>query len=115
MVKQIWIKARCNGNKLASTYLKYLNIKIDENPRETLKRSIGIELNDPMLIIIPAFNDLIGGASLNRLKKRLMGPVLNSGTINVADAEVHLIDGTYLGTAKQLRTYLKNVDQRREG
>ena len=115
MVRQVWIKASCNGNRLAGAYLKYLNIKTDRNPRETLKRRVGIELNDPRLIIMPAFNDLVGGVSVNRFRKRLIGPFLGSGSVNMADAEVYLMDGTCLGTAKQLRAYVNNVDFRREG
>jgi len=105
MVKRVWIKAHCNGNILARAYLKYLKIKTDKNPRETLKHRIGIELNDPILIIMPAFNDLIGGVLVNRFMKRLIGPFLGSGSINITDAEVCLIDGTYLGTVKQLCTF----------
>jgi len=115
MVRQVWIKVNCNGNKLARAYLKYLNIKTDGKPRETLKRRVGIELNDPRLIIMPAFNDLLGGVSVNRFRKHLIDPFLRSGSVNMADAEVYLIDGTYLGTVKQLSAYVNNVDFRREG
>jgi hypothetical protein len=109
IVKQVWIKGRCNGLKLAKAYLKYLKVKIGVNPRETLKKR-GIQLNDSLLIIMPTFNDLIGGVSLNRFQKRLVGPFLGSGSVNVADSEVYLLDGTYLGTTKQLQTQLDTTN-----
>jgi putative SbcD/Mre11-related phosphoesterase len=105
MVRQVWIKTICNGNKLAKAYLKYLGIKTDKNATETLKRMVGIELNDPGLIIMPAFNDLLAGVSVSKFRKHLMGPFFGSGSVNMADAEVYLTDGAYLGTAKQLSTY----------
>lgn len=86
MVKQLWIKGRCNGQKLAKAYLKYLKVKTGEKPRETLRRRRGVQLNDPPLIIMPTFNDLIGGISLNRFQKRLVDPFLSSGSVNVADS-----------------------------
>jgi len=46
-VKQVWIKGRCNDQKLAKAYLKYLKVKTGENLRETLRRRRGIQLNDP--------------------------------------------------------------------
>jgi putative SbcD/Mre11-related phosphoesterase len=109
-IKQVWIKGRCNGQKLAKAYLKYLKVKPGEKPRETLRRRCGILLNDSLLIIMPTFNDLIGGVSLNRFQKRLVGPFLGSGSVNVADSEVYLLDGTYLGTIKQVQTQLDTAN-----
>ena len=109
MIKQVWIKGICNGQKLAKAYLKYLKVKSGEKPRETLRRR-GIEINDPPLIIMPTFNDLIGGVSLNRFQKRLVGPFLGSGSVNIADSEVYLLDGTYLGTTKQVQTHLDTTN-----
>ena len=105
MIKQVWIKGRCDNQKLAKGYLKYLKVKTGENPRVTLRRR-GIQLNEPHLIIMPTFNNLIGGISLKRFQKRLVGPFLGSGSVNVDDSEVYLLDGTYLGTTKQVHTYL---------
>lgn len=105
-VRQVWVKAKCDGNKLARAYLKYLNAKGDKRPREALKERLGVEVGDVGLIIMPAFNDLIGGLSINRLERRLMGPILSSGGVNMENAEAYLLDGTYIGVVKQLHTHL---------
>jgi putative SbcD/Mre11-related phosphoesterase len=107
MIKQIWIKGRCNGLKLATAYLKYLKIKTEENSQETLRRKKGVLFNDPGLIIMPTFNDLIGGLSLNRFQNQLVGPLLGSGSVNIPNSEVYLLDGTYLGTITQIQTPLE--------
>jgi metallophosphoesterase superfamily enzyme len=106
MVKQVWIKGRCNGQKLATAYLKYLKSKTKKSPSANLRKKGGIQIKDPLLIIMPPFNDLIGGVSLNRIQKRLVGPVLGSESVNIAESEVYLLDGTYLGIIKQVQTHL---------
>jgi putative SbcD/Mre11-related phosphoesterase len=109
LIKQVWIKGRCDSQKLAKAYLKYLKVKIGENPEETLKKR-GIQLNDPHLIIMPTFNDLIGGISLNRFQKRLVGPFLGSKNVNIDVCEIYLLDETYLDTTKQVQTYLDTTN-----
>ncbi|WEU39874.1 MAG: metallophosphoesterase [Candidatus Odinarchaeum yellowstonii] len=55
------------------------------------------------LIIIPAFNPLITGSPVNVNKRRpLLGPVLQSQFIDMENAEIHLLDGTYLGKLSEL-------------
>ena len=103
-VKQVWARGRCDGAKLAEGYLKYLNIAPGSDPKSVFKERLGVRLNDPRLIIVPTFNDLIGGLSVNRLTKRLTGPILGSGTIDLDAAELYLLDGTFLGTVNQLRS-----------
>jgi putative SbcD/Mre11-related phosphoesterase len=110
MVKQVWIKGRCNSQQLAKSYLTYLNVKTGDSSKETLRKKLGIQVNDASLIIMPTFNDLVGGVSLNRIQKRLLGPLLGSGSVNLAKCEVYLLDGTFLGTMKQVQTHLDATD-----
>jgi len=110
-VQQVWVKTACSGEKLARAYLKYLNIQDRREPREVLKQTVGVRFGNPKLIIVPAFNDLVGGISVNRLEKRLMGPMLHSRGVDMEGAEVYLLDGTYLGTIEQLQTRLTASSQ----
>lgn len=110
-VLQVWVKTKCSGEKLARAYLKHLNVKNRRKPREVLKQRVGIHIGDPRLIIVPAFNDLVGGVSINRLERRLMGPILRSRGVDMEEAEIYLLDGTYLGTIKQLQTHLTGSAQ----
>ncbi len=104
MMGQVWVKTKCNSSKLAKAYLKYLDVKVAGKPEDAIKERFGVSLMASSVIIMPAFNDLVGGISLNRLDKRLIGPLLGSGSIIISDAELYLLDGTYVGTVKQLQT-----------
>ena len=59
---------------------------------------------------MPSFNDFLGGRPINETRPRkeigkeeLIGPVLRSEAVDVDEAELYLLDGTYLGTLNQLR------------
>ncbi len=108
-VQQVWVKTACYGDLLASAYLKYLNEKPGADPRGVFQERTGLPVGDPRLIILPAFNDLVGGVSINRLETRLLGPLLRSGCVNVEAAEIYLLDGTYLGVTGQLQQYLAEL------
>ena len=105
-VRQVWVKAKCDENKLAKAYLKYQNIKVKRRAKQILEEKLEIKMQNADLIIMPAFNDLVGGLSINRLEKSLMGPILNSEGVNMRAAEVYLLDGTFIGNVKQLRSYV---------
>jgi metallophosphoesterase superfamily enzyme len=54
--------------------------------------------------MMPSFNDFLGGRPVNENRgEALIGPVLRSEAINVDNSELYLLDGTYLGTLRQLR------------
>jgi hypothetical protein len=59
--------------------------------------------------MMPSFNDFLGGRALNETRPgkegqaTMIGPMLRSGTLDMDNAEVYLLDGTYLGTLNQLR------------
>lgn len=56
------------------------------------------DINDGRkLIIMPSFSRLVGGTSLNRIRKgsEMLGPIARQ--IDLKTAEIHLLDGTFLG------------------
>jgi hypothetical protein len=62
----------------------------------------------PELMVMPAFGELIGGASVNRrIPEELLGPMFKAGAVALDDAEVYLLDGTFLGTVANLRELRK--------
>ncbi len=95
---QVWVKADLNVSELTKRLLKRSNVKFEE------------ELKMSELIILPSFNDFLGGQPIN-VKETLTGkghqefisPVLRSGSVDVDGAEAYLLDGTLLGTVRQLR------------
>lgn len=73
-----------------------------ENLPEDLKKETGNKLPDVM--IVPAFSKLVGGGAINQeIPEKLLGPLFKSGTIDLKDAEVHLLDGTFLGKFEDFR------------
>jgi len=46
------------------------------------------------LIVMPPFNNLVGGQAINAKGGFNFGPVLSSGAVDVKDADVFLLDGT---------------------
>jgi len=60
----------------------------------------------PELLVMPAFSELVGGAAVNRtVPKELIGPIFRSGAAHIEDAEVYLLDGTCLGTVRNLARF----------
>jgi len=100
-VKQVWVKGKCDGTRMAEGYLKYSNIRPKMNPKETFEKRFGVKPRDSRMIIMPTFNDLIGGLSVNRITRRLKGPILGSSGVDFGATELYLLDGTFLGTVNQ--------------
>ena len=109
MTLQVFVKAQCNSEKLAESLLKYLGTKVDVDVSAVLKEQHKIKLRLEQLFIMPSFNQFLGGRPINekkRGKKRTdayIGPILRSSCVNIDDAEVYLLDGTFLGTVEQLK------------
>ncbi|MEM1546405.1 MAG: metallophosphoesterase [Candidatus Methanomethylicia archaeon] len=111
ITSQVWVKAPCNIEILARSILKKYKIKAsnDINVKDFLIREFSIEPRVENLIIMPSFNNFLGGRAINRISiakdealKDFIGPVLRSGSINIDEAEIYLLDGTFLGSLKQL-------------
>jgi len=85
VIEQVWLKGRLDKEKVKKKY------KIEKTGL------LGV-------IIIPAFNRLLGGTPLNvkRTSDELLGPLLKNNFINIKDVELYLLDGTYLGKLKNL-------------
>ncbi len=105
ITRQVWIKISCDTIKLTKILLQKHKIKVENTPEKTLRENYKITPKTRKLFIMPSFNDLLGGRPLNERKtsERIVGPILRSDAVNLRDAEVYLLDGTFLGTLNQLR------------
>jgi putative SbcD/Mre11-related phosphoesterase len=104
MSTQVWIKAQCSTETLTAEYLKAKKIKAEETPLGATRKRLNKTQKTKQLIIIPCFNNFLGGRPMNKsTKRRYMGPLLRSGAVNIDQAEALLLDGSYLGTISQLR------------
>jgi putative SbcD/Mre11-related phosphoesterase len=52
---------------------------------------------DPEVILMPPFNTLLTGTPLNRPGYEGLGPLLVRGFVDLANADVYLVDGIHLG------------------
>lgn len=55
-------------------------------------------------IIMPAFNHLIGGMAFNSKDFEPLGPLLTNEVLKWKEAEVYLLDGTFLGNLNKLKS-----------
>jgi putative SbcD/Mre11-related phosphoesterase len=108
--RQIWMKATVNSEALARTLLLKHGVKIEGTLQETLQKHYGVQLQAKQVFIMPSFNDFLGGRPVNEARSKkevgaeeLIGPVVRSTAVDIKNAELYLLDGTYLGTLNQLR------------
>jgi putative SbcD/Mre11-related phosphoesterase len=109
IIRQVWIKARCNTDMLSKMLLQRHRIKIEGTPEATVKKHYDFKPQAAQIFVMPSFNDFLGGRPINDTKPRkegqtqtMIGPVLRSETVDMGNAEIYLLDGTYLGTLNQL-------------
>lgn len=97
----VWIKAEYDNAKLAAAFIKS---KYTKKSTQKIERFLKKPKNN-QLIIMPCFNDFLGGRPINRKAKgrKYVGPILRSEVIDIDEAEVYLLEGTFLGTIKQLK------------
>lgn len=111
ITRQVWVKAKCNGQHLAKSLLKNLKIKPAKDPIDSLQKQFKIKFRALNLFIMPSFNDFLGGRPINeknlgkdKKSSAFIGPILRSKSVNVDDSEVYMLDGTFLGTLNHLKT-----------
>jgi putative SbcD/Mre11-related phosphoesterase len=108
MIRQVWVRADCNGEKLAASLLQKHKIKIKADATTAFRKRYKIMPKFSKLFIMPSFNDFLGGRPLNETKSRyarskmIIGPVLRSEAVDMKQAELYLLDGTFLGFLSQL-------------
>lgn len=109
LTRQVWVKANCNPHMLTKFLLEKHEIKIEGTVEETLQRHYHIKSKAKQVFLMPSFNDFLGGRALNETRSgsegqaTMIGPMLRSGILDMDNAEIYLLDGTYLDTLNQLR------------
>lgn len=110
ITKRVWVKAKCDTNKLTEILLRKHKVKIENSPAETLFKHYKIRPKTLQLLLMPAFNEFLGGKPLNlgrsEPKRHVVGPVLRSEAVDVENAETYLLDGTFIGRLRQINTFI---------
>lgn len=110
--KQVWVKVNCDGARLAASIIKRLKIKVNSNDvKKVLKQRFNIKLRTSQLLVMPAFNNFLGGQPINKIGatrssrfKMFISPIFRSGSLDTDSAEIYLLDGSFLGVVKHLKT-----------
>jgi putative SbcD/Mre11-related phosphoesterase len=105
-----WIRGSMEPERLARAFLAQDNVKLneDESPMNAFYEEYGFEEGSPELIVMPMFNDLLGGLPVNsEPPESLLGPLFRGGVVNMDKFDAYLLDGSYLGKVEFLRQRLE--------
>jgi hypothetical protein len=109
LTRPAWVTAPCDARKLLRGTMKAAGVAMKGNLEKTLAEKFHVKPRASRCVFVPPFNDFLGGRPVN--SKRIeethagerLGPILRSGAVDMNEAEVHLLDGTYLGRVRQLK------------
>jgi len=111
---QVWVKAEIDRKQLARSFLKGQGIqaKAREDPFKLLRQQFNVQLRATDFYIMPYFNEFLGGRPINKggserggKSIEYLGPMLRSKSVDIENAETYLLDGAFLGTVKQLKSF----------
>jgi metallophosphoesterase superfamily enzyme len=101
--RRVWVRGVVDPVRVAAAVLGQDGVKAEE-PVEAFRERYGVEVGAPQVVIMPTFNDLMGGLPVNsETPKSLLGPLFRSKAVEVDDFDVYLLDGTFLGRVDFLR------------
>lgn len=83
--EKVWIKGRLN--------------------EEIVKKKFDLKKTGKLnIIVIPTFNNILGGKAVNRISdERQISPLIVNEVFNLDSAKIYLLDGTYLGILKNIK------------
>ena len=109
VTERAWVRGRCDPESLAKAFLEQDNVKTEDDPLEAFEENYLVKPGSPEIIIMPMFNDLLGGLPVNTdSPKSLLGPLFRTDAVNMDDFDVYTLDGTYVGKVGFLRRRLES-------
>ena len=78
----------------------WIRCEVDNNK---LYKKFKVKTEFTQGVIMPSFNHLIGGMAFNSKGFEPLGPLLTNNVLRWKDGEVYLLDGTLLGSLKDLK------------
>jgi putative SbcD/Mre11-related phosphoesterase len=110
--RRVWVRGKINPESLAKAFLGQDNVKSKDDVLNKFIEFYKLEPKTPELMIMPTFNDLLGGLPVNSdSAKSLLGPLFRSNIINVEGFDVYLLDGSYMGKVNFLRSQLEKTEE----
>lgn len=73
--------------------------------KELIKKKFNLEKTGKLItIILPTFNNILGGTAVNKVaKEETIGPLLKNKVFDIDNSKAYLLDGTYLGAVNQIK------------
>jgi len=112
LTKPVWIIAPCDVRKLIPGVLKAASVAVKTgNALQILSEKFHVSPSVRRCVFVPPFNDFLGGRPVNSKKIEEthagegLGPIVRSRAVDLENAEIHLLDGTYLGHVRELRAF----------
>jgi len=105
ITRRAWVRGSLDPVRLAEALMRFEKVKVEEDPLAAFEAAFDTVIRPPQMVIMPTFNDLLGGLPVNaETPKSLLGPLFRSGAVDVEDFDVYLLDGAFLGKVSFLRT-----------
>jgi hypothetical protein len=111
ITRPVWVRGTLEYESLVKAFLAQDNVKLkeDETPLNAFFEEYGFEALCPELIVMPMFNDLLGGLPVNsESPDSLLGPLFRGGIVDMNKFDVYMLDGTYVGKVGFLRKRLES-------
>ena len=109
ITRRAWVRGNPDPARLAGALLKQAGKKPEGNLITSFEEVFGMAMGAPQMVIMPTFNDLMGGLPVNEeAPKSLLGPLFRSGAVDVEDFDVYLLDGAFLGKVSFLRALVSD-------
>ena len=103
--RRVGVRGRGDSGRCAEDVLAQAGVKTEGDPLEEFSERFETEAKVGKVVIMPTFNDLMGGLPVNvETPKSLLGPLFRTGAIEVEDFDVYLLDGSFLGQVGFLRS-----------
>lgn len=105
-----WIRGTMKPEKITKAFLEQDNIRLgdEDDPEKVFHEEYRFAADAPELIVMPMFNDLLGGLPVNsEPPESLLGPLFRGGIVNMDEFDAYLLDGSYLGKVGFLRKRLE--------
>lgn len=106
ILERVWFRAVCDGERLAQALAEHSGLGHQRGISTLFQKRYNVSISRKIdFVLMPAFNEILGGVAINRKPKNLIGPLFRSRLVDVEKAELYMLDGTFLGDVDRLRAF----------
>ena len=110
ITRPAWVRGKSDVDRLAAAFLNQDNIRLkeEEEPLSIFEEEYGFECGNPEIIVMPTFNDILGGLPVNsEAPESLLGPLFRNKLVDMDTFDAYMLDGTFMGRVGFLRDRLE--------